>query len=456
MKDFDFKFLCKTKFALIAISLLTLTQLMVGYATFSIVKVGASIASPEPDLIYLSIFLLMTVLVYVPEFFARVSLEKWTQDRIWKFTDAFVERFSLRMDLRDSRIKGQTMPFIYKEAHECIREAKFFVYDTFAIILNTLVSILVLSYVISSLIIASYLVGITVVTIFLYRCNRRIKEKSARAQDKRIHFTDLLANSWDTVTIGNRYNLRILYRRLIRRFELSSSSVVSLEFFTNAVSTTSILLLSVPVYGSLVYSVWTNTEPGMLGIIIATLPRQITTIQHSQIMIHYVTKIPSIKTRMHGVSKAVMPPENVDLGYRIDWEKISFLTESGERELFTNIEEVLEYLKNRMQGRLTISGPNGSGKSTILSMLKSGLGTEAYILPAEDLQTYLVNHMDLSTGQALVGKLTEISRPMSSDVVYLLLDEWDANLDRETKASVDDHIKELSKSLHVIDISHQS
>ncbi|MGN5478873.1 ATP-binding cassette domain-containing protein [Cupriavidus basilensis] len=106
------------------------------------------------------------------------------------------------------------------------------------------------------------------------------------------------------------------------------------------------------------------------------------------------------------------------------------------------------------RGRFTVCGDNGAGKSTLLSVLKTRLGDEAILIPAQ--------HGKLEwqhSGRRVVHGSTDpgaTGRNYSTQTTsrFLLLDEWDANLDRGNRQAVSELLDRLSQGRVIVEVRH--
>ncbi|WP_446442274.1 ATP-binding cassette domain-containing protein [Psychrobacter sp. 1176_08] len=107
------------------------------------------------------------------------------------------------------------------------------------------------------------------------------------------------------------------------------------------------------------------------------------------------------------------------------------------------------------KGRVTLIGSNGVGKSCMLLTLKDHYQEQAYYLPAKH-NLYFNYKTDQthkgSTGQQLIKQIQEIREDDQSTVV--MLDEWDAHLDKENTQIIDQYLDELAQTRLVIDVRH--
>jgi energy-coupling factor transporter ATP-binding protein EcfA2 len=88
-----------------------------------------------------------------------------------------------------------------------------------------------------------------------------------------------------------------------------------------------------------------------------------------------------------------------------------------------------------------------------LLALKNIFRDESFIFPAHhgDLM-WRSDDTALSTGQKTGAFLREIFE--LEGVKYLLLDEWDANLDGENRRAIDGILDELGRSKTIVEVRH--
>ncbi len=83
------------------------------------------------------------------------------------------------------------------------------------------------------------------------------------------------------------------------------------------------------------------------------------------------------------------------------------------------------------------------------------MGESAYYLPAHhELVFEKTSEKNLSTGQELREFLKEISVKAADKIEILMLDEWDANLDLQSRQVFSELIGKLSESLLIVEVRH--
>lgn len=206
------------------------------------------------------------------------------------------------------------------------------------------------------------------------------------------------------------------------------------------------LILMIPVLLMSFYLFKTNWHNNAVSaVLIATLPRQIQLLQMCYSLISYNVGVAMIKARINGLF-AIFKDNHQDLTPFIQYDKISIKQ--------TN----LPFDKNKLPktGRITLIGQNGVGKSSLLLQLKEQFGNNAYYLPAKH-SLFFANAMSHqgSSGQQLLSQVDELTKITSDDIKVLLLDEWDAHLDRKNMAMIDEKLIKLANQFLIIEIRHR-
>lgn len=137
------------------------------------------------------------------------------------------------------------------------------------------------------------------------------------------------------------------------------------------------------------------------------------------------------------------------------WRQISLseltVKQSLGSSLFTG-EEFVSEMTNRQvptAGRYTIQGRNGAGKSSFLKWLKLQKTEAMFLGPEVDFSLKTPRG---STGQQQVAEIQSLQGIQNA---VLLLDEWDANLDRSNIERIDAFLGTLSKENLIIETRHR-
>ena len=344
--------------------------------------------------------------------------------------------------------------FLSSESYLVVNDSMAFLYDWGATSLNVLFNILVFGYVVDRLFLTAYAISAILMIALIWFFKGQLYTSAHTAQEKRISLTQGLLLGWDNIVISNKYNLNFWHELVDRRFgEALNKSLFSVKL-TQLVAASAMMLAMTPVLGLMIYLFSTrSTDLPYLAMLVATLPRQIQILQHLHIVVSYSASWNAQKARLQGLSNALLIDNN-DLNpeRRIDWNQLLLII-NGNKKPVNDFQVILQEIQANPKSRLTIRGPNGSGKSTLLYMIKQHYGDDAFYLPAHsNLVFQEEKSSEKSTGQKISGALKEIICNVKTPVV--LLDEWDANLDRLNISALEELIDKLATTSCILEVRH--
>ncbi|MGV6987817.1 hypothetical protein ACWA5Z_02255 [Testudinibacter sp. P80/BLE/0925] len=438
-----------------ALLLLLVQQMIVASSTYWIAKVAENISVGGAFGVYFVLFILSLTIVYLPASFAAMLLEKAKFTALNRYTALFQKNFNNQAGLRNDRtLKDQRLPFIASEGFLTIDESYRFLFDGVSLLLNVSFNIAVLAWILAPSIMLSYLLGVLLAALAVFAFKQRIYQRGQAAQQGRTKLQRTLSLAWDNVLLGNRYNQHYFNQALQQNQNEALKTAVSNRGWNHLASSLGMLLMMSPVLA------WTailfyqhQNDTALLAVLVATLPRQVLILQYTDILISVATGWSGMKAKLQGLQSAVAVPQN-SLNGRIQWDKLQAQAQNcdGEFSLATLPNHALKC------GRITLRGANGCGKSSYLCWLKQQLGEQAYYLPAQH-ELLFADNTALSTGQTLKRNLHELADDLNSDkhaVRMLLLDEWDANLDKDSIDTLNQLIAELSQRCLVIEVRHRA
>ena len=100
-----------------------------------------------------------------------------------------------------------------------------------------------------------------------------------------------LIPGWDSIFVGNRMNLDVWKEGFHKSFHQARKSALVSKAWIELVTDISMILSLSPVLGTLAYLMHANVDnPSKLAVMVATLPRQIMTIQHLSDVILYAAE----------------------------------------------------------------------------------------------------------------------------------------------------------------------
>ncbi|MFV0340707.1 MAG: hypothetical protein ACK5MA_08820 [Parachlamydiaceae bacterium] len=312
------------------------------------------------------------------------------------------------------------------------------------ITLNTISIILVTNFSLGLVILISGSLGLSI--IFLK--GTKISETSRNEMLADNQLNAHLSKSWDNIILGNQLffdRWKSHFNKLFSKSEKESVECVKQREWTISMAG---MVTNALVLGYALFLAWMNqNDVGFVLAILVMLPRSLQIVMHIQIIQIYLAQWTQLKERLKITHESILEPSPIDLNHLIQENKINVEVNNKIHSLL----EIENMLNKHTTGRFTITGENGVGKSSLLLKLNNKYPCSSTYLPAHHQLMLCEMQLGLSTGEIALASLKDIQ---SSNCKVLLLDEWDANLSADKRATINQLINQLSSEKIVIEIRH--
>nr|QJS05089.1 ABC transporter ATPase [Psychrobacter sp.] len=430
----------------IALVFLLIQQIIVASSTYFIARLAQSLTEDTISILYMVLFALSLVAVYVPAYFCVTNTERAKYDAHKVYNDSFHTVFLGKTYLLSSDdLQSTATTTLAQESNYTLETVIDSIFDISALVLNVLFNVLVIAWFLDGTLLLGYAVGIIFASAFVHFRRHTLKTAAKTDQQSRLNLAAKLFDSWDNVVIFNKHNYT-LYNNIVQKsFATAKNNSVKSTSIQHINSSLGMIILMLPVFVVTAFIFNKNWhDAATMAVLIATLPRQIQLLQMCYALIGYHTSIGVIKTMLDGILE-VLKPNAVNLDSYIQRNQIR-VKQTG---------KIFDSTQLPKQGRVTLIGNNGVGKSCMLLKLKDHYQEQAYYLPAKH-NLYFNYKTDKahrgSTGQQLIKQIQEIREDDRSTIV--MLDEWDAHLDRENTQIIDQYLDDLAQTRLVMDVRH--
>lgn len=430
----------------IALLFLLIQQIIVASSTYFIARLAQSLTEDTISILYMVLFAVSLVAVYLPAYFCVINRERAKYDAHKLYNDNFHTVFLGKTHLLSSdELQSTATTTLAQESNYTLETVIDSIFDISALVLNVLFNVLVIAWFLDGTLLLGYAVGIISASIFVHFRRHTLKMAAKTDQQSRLSLTTKLFDSWDNVVIFNKHNYK-LYNNIVQKsFAIAKNNSVKSTSIQHINSSLGMIILMLPVFVVTAFIFNKNWhDAATMAVLIATLPRQIQLLQMCYALIGYHTSIGVIKTMLDGILE-VLQPTAVNLDNYIQADQIRVQQTGG----------IFDLTQLPKQGRVTLVGNNGVGKSCMLLKLKERYQEQAYYLPAKH-NLYFNYKTDKahkgSTGQQLIKQIQEIREDDQSTIV--MLDEWDAHLDRENTQIIDQYLDHLAQTRLVVDVRH--
>ena len=430
----------------VALLFLLIQQIIVASSTYFIARLAQSLTEESISILYMVLFAVSLVAVYVPAYFCVTNTERAKYDAHKLYNDNFHTVFLGKTYLlSNDELQSTATTTLAQESNYTLETVIDSIFDISALVLNVLFNVLVIAWFLDGTLLLGYAVGIVFASMFVHFRRHALKTAAKTDQQSRLNLTAKLFDSWDNVVIFNKHNYT-LYNNIVQKsFATAKNNSVKSTSIQHINSSLGIIILMLPVFVVTAFIFNKNwQDAATMAVLIATLPRQIQLLQMCYALIGYHTSIGVIKTMLDGILE-VLQPTAVNLDNYIQADQIR-VKQTG---------DIFDSTQLPKQGRVTLVGNNGVGKSCMLLKLKEDYQEQAYYLPAKH-NLYFNYKSDKahkgSTGQQLIKQIQEIREDDQSRIV--MLDEWDAHLDKENTQIIDQYLDELAQTRLVIEVRH--
>ncbi|WP_068469465.1 ABC transporter ATP-binding protein [Candidatus Protochlamydia phocaeensis] len=445
-------------------ALLTFQQIIEASSTVWLVTMMKRITGGENFFPFLFLYLTSLAFPYIPGCIAYIIKISWRQEAQRSFINAFVSSNRNQIgEWSNKGIKEEKLSILTAEAPTALQALIDYVFDLYSYVLSVFFNIFALSIVVEPLFGVAY--GLSVLTVVLVmkvkrRLQRRLTKKALTA---RIDLCQSLLAAWDNVLLGNRYNFKLWEDRTTQRLNRCLQKNVDLERFDQILAIVISLLTSIPSLIVVVYYVYINrfSVPNLTAFLV-TLPVLFNILSYTYQTLSLIFRWNMHRSKLLSIYKAIQPIADADTAMekKVKWPKIqissSTIASSDHISLpgpqaLNSYHDLLPY--THQAGRITLRGENGAGKSTLLMLVKNALCDRAFFLPTQNQLSFISETNKYSTGESLKNRLLEILERVDVDV--LLLDEWDANLDKDNQERLSALIDELAQKKCVIEVRHR-
>lgn len=463
------KDLLNNRYAIGCLSIMAIQQLIETSSTLWLVTLTMRITSGESYFPYLLLYLGSLLLSYIPNCIGLILKTSWKQEVQRTFINSFVSSNKNNIgEWSNKGIKEEKLAILTAEGPNTLHTLIDYVWDLYTYVLSVLFTILALSIVVEPLFAISYGVSVACVIIVMQMKRRTQRQLTKKALIARVDLCQSLLAAWDNVLLGNDYNFKLWNERTSQRLKRCLQRNVDLERFDQILAISVALITSIPSLAVVIYFMLKNSgDIVRLTSFVVILPSLFMILSYTYQTLSLAFRWAMHRSKLLTIYRAMQATTESPalMEKKIKWPKIMANYAINENDdsiplpitrpvLSQPMESHLDLLSQTMQaGRLTLRGENGSGKSTALMLIKNALAGRAFFLPTHNQLSFFAESNKYSTGESLRNRLMEILEKVEADV--LLLDEWDANLDKENQERLSILIDELSDKKCVIEVRHR-
>lgn len=454
--------LLANRWAIGCLIVMTIQQIIEASSTIWLVMLMKSITEGRDFFPYLYLYLATLAVPYLPGCIALIFKTHWKQEAQRNFIKAFVTANRNNVgEWNNKALKEEKLSMLTTEGPIAIHALIDYVWDLSSYVLSVIFNIMALSVVVEPLFIPAYMISVICVVIIMKWQRRTQRTLTQRALSARVELCQSLLAAWDNVLLGNSYNFHLWEDRTTQRVNRCLQRNIELERFDQILAISVAIITSLPSMAIVLYYAWAHRGNLVeLSAFIVILPLLFMILSYTYQTLSLAFRWGMHKSKLIAIYKAIQGNKNTHavMEKKVKWAKIIASLSPNHENLSKAYPRPMESHgdlldQTRCNGRVTLRGENGSGKSTALLLLKNSLAGKAFLLPTHNQLSFSSETNRYSTGESLRKRLVEILEKVDASV--LLLDEWDANLDKENQEILSSLIDELSVKKCVIEVRHR-
>ncbi|MEX0732113.1 MAG: hypothetical protein WED00_07045 [Aquisalimonadaceae bacterium] len=436
--------------AIQAIALIIVHQGVIASSAYFLTGLIESVQNGGDVQFYLSLYLASMIVPFIPGCLSLIIMQHWI-NRVHRDAVRYIAKaaFARPAIYRDKDKREAFESILSRNSFGVISNYIALAHDFVSLFLNSLFSIMVIGFLLPGGLVAGYLISFVLAMIIILFIKIPVKKRSLECEENLVKYGNGLAGGWGNTTLGNHYN----YDRWTSKtqalgdiYYTSSNRLVGVKQLGNL----SVALVSLLPTAFLLYQMISakNHSPELIAAVVVNLTRIFHILNALSTLIYQMLEWSSIHARFHfllGLGK------QLQFGGGLPKGPVGKVTING--EIIAEYNSAVETIAEEGRGRFTVRGDNGSGKSTLLLMMKEQFSVSAMFLPSNDsLLSWGSDHERVSTGERMCAVLEEVSNVKG--IKYLLLDEWDANLDQDNKNRLDAILDSISAERVVVEVRH--
>ena len=189
-------------------------------------------------------------------------------------------------------------------------------------------------------------------------------------------------------------------------------------------------------------------DQAYLASLFVTMPRMFSILALVSMLLFMIFDFSSVYGQLRVVEQLFDDAPSVG---SIDFRRITILAD-GEAVSVDSLDAFIAVCLR--SSRVILHGENGAGKTSLLLSTKESLGDQAFYLPAASALDLPSKQSSGSTGQIKRNEIEAVLRDLTP--CLLLLDEWDANLDSDSRAQIASSLSEaVIRGYKLVEISHR-
>lgn len=437
------------KYFITSATLVVLQQFLIATSTYFIAKAGYALSTQQPNtlLFYVVLFFITALAAYFLSSCATY-FQMALRNNLWKnYVTGSLNQVKSDMSLASSKNKQNTVHWLTGEALSTLEDVSIFSIDCISTYCNIIFTLIVFAITLGYFLTGAIATAIVLSVLLTHFWRRKIETLANTIQNTKLQAFTIITRLWDTSLFANKAFLENAHKD----FDCRTKS-----FFDQSIkyTVTEQIIACLPIYFAVPLIIasmyYLNAHDQLiLGSVVAVLPRSLQLLGNIHGLSLCNSRILLMRYKLNNLKQFTSTLEHQNLDSQINRRYIQVF------DCFKNapisIDEFLESLSEHRidKGRFLITGPNGMGKTSLLKSIKSLYDNAILISP----EIYLLDEENLNSSSG-EKQIQHIKTILETSTNVLLLDEWDAHLDKINRSIMTEKIDTIAKNILVIEVRH--
>jgi hypothetical protein len=439
-----------SRYGFITTLLIVIQQLLSASSVIFLTRAINSTSNSSEIFINIIIFFILIISPYVPVCIAQFTMYQVVNTTHKKIVYDNINTLRYKTYLLKCNKKDIFISNLSRNSFMIINDYFTYIYRVISLILNVFFTIVIISTLISLEYLYSFIFSLVVSLIFINYIKNKVEKSSIIVENNLSIYASSIERSWSNFIFGSNKNLINYMKSLDSSSEKYYSSKLNNAYLQQLSNFCSAIIALLPLAIISIYLIHKNLDTtSLLSAILVNLTRMVGLFSFLGTLVYDITNFVQIKSRIKNMVDSL---DIVDFTFIEKKDILKPIFING--QAFEKYSVFSDFLKNFLYGRFTITGDNGSGKTTMLYKLLEEYKDKAIFIPTSpkylEWETKINN---LSTGEQLYNIMINEVKNCNEDII--LLDEWDANLDKNKMILIDQLIDDISSRKVVIEVRHR-
>ena len=426
-------------------------QSIVASAAFFLTWLIANFQSGHPYQTDLLLYFAAMTLPFIPGCLSLVTLKKWENQLHRRYIQLADAAIVDRIQLHGDRASEESFTgLVSRNSFGIIHAFCEYVHAFLTFFLNSVLSIMVIAALLPGELVLGYVASAILSGIVVMIFAPVIARKAVSTESLNVTYGSTLSRMWINLSLGNPLNKQFWRAAAHRSAEQYYDAAQDLAWMRQ----TSNLLLGLVALAPTMFLVYqvvnaADVSAAVVAAIIVNLTRIMHILNSFGALIYQSLDLKNVMSRLGLLTHQLASTQAA----------LTLPLSAPRGEIFMNGAPLADFaataqiLARANHGRFTITGSNGSGKSSLLIYLKKWFGDHSFLLPAHIDGLQFGEHApEGSTGERMIHALQQVLQRSCAKV--LLIDEWDANLDRGNAHALDEALSTMARAVIVVEVRH--